>query len=161
MAGVRHLQLPRPPSQPCRGPPAHKRTVVIPHGSCPLPSTVNGVAFHPALPLLATASGQRRYFLAPTDSSSDSDSEAAGGSGSSSSDGSEDEGHAAAAVAGSGSLSADENLLAVWCCAARPLQVPADAAPADGSADAAAEAKAAAAAEAADADAAAGDAMEA
>ncbi|KAK9818157.1 hypothetical protein WJX72_007963 [[Myrmecia] bisecta] len=37
--------------------------------------TVNGVQFHPFLPLLATASGQRRFYLAPSDSDSDSDAE--------------------------------------------------------------------------------------
>ncbi|KAI7843049.1 hypothetical protein COHA_003223 [Chlorella ohadii] len=116
--------------------------------------TVNGVAFHPFLPLLATASGQRRYFLAPCDDSSSSDSEsesedsgmAAADSGSSES-GSEGEGaggrHAPAAAA-PGMLSARENVLQVWQCAARTLQLPEDAAAA---ADEGEEADVAAAAE--------------
>lgn len=42
--------------------------------------TVNGVSFSPCLPLLATASGHRRYALLPRDSDSDSDGEQPGGS---------------------------------------------------------------------------------
>ena len=50
-------------------PPASTRAL-FPH-PCP---AVNGVAFHPFLPLLATASGQRRFFLAPADDSEDDSS---------------------------------------------------------------------------------------
>ncbi|KAL4443842.1 hypothetical protein ABPG75_011579 [Micractinium tetrahymenae] len=98
--------------------------------------TVNGVAFHPFLPLLATASGQRRYPLAPRDeeggssssSSSDDSRSACGGEESDSgSDGglagsdSERMAEAAAAPRAFPGLSADENVLRVWRCAARLL----------------------------------------
>ncbi|PRW60676.1 telomerase Cajal body 1 [Chlorella sorokiniana] len=98
--------------------------------------TVNGVAFHPFLPLLATASGQRRYFLAPCDDSSSLDSEsdsedssmaAADGSGSESGckgQGPGGQPAAAAAAAAGLRLSARENVLQVWQCVARTLQVP-------------------------------------
>ncbi|GBF88681.1 hypothetical protein Rsub_01580 [Raphidocelis subcapitata] len=47
------------------------------------PDTVSGCAFHPVmgLPLLATASGHRRYPLEPPDSDSDDDSDGGGGAG--------------------------------------------------------------------------------
>ena len=100
------------------------------------------MAFHPFLPLLATASGQRRYFLAPCDDSSSSDSEsdsedssmaAGGSSGESDSEEGSGGGHASAAAAAGMRLSARENVLQVWQCAARTLQLP-DAAAADAAA---------------------------
>ena len=43
---------------------------------------VNGFQFHPSLPLAATASGHRRYFLEPSsDDSSDDDDENSGNKG--------------------------------------------------------------------------------
>lgn len=98
------------------------------------PLAVNGVAFHPFLPLLATASGQRRYFLAPCDDSSSSGSEsdsedssmaaAGGSSGESDSEEGSGGGHASAAAAAGMRLSARENVLQVWHCAARTLELP-------------------------------------
>ena len=83
--------------------------------------TISSVAFHPFLPLLATASGQRRYFLAPGsdssgDDSSGSESEAEGaGSGAA---------RRAAAAAPGAALSARENVLQVWRCGTCPLEAP-------------------------------------
>lgn len=109
---------------------------------------MNGVAFHPFLPLLATASGQRRFFLSPDDASSSSGSDAGSDAGSSSSDSdSEGEGPTAAAPAGA-RLSAEENVLCVWQCAARPLQLPDEQAGAGEEAAAMEEEEAAAAADA-------------
>ncbi|EFN60077.1 hypothetical protein CHLNCDRAFT_133375 [Chlorella variabilis] len=78
--------------------------------------TVNGVHFHPFLPLLATASGHRRYFLAPDDASSasDSDSEASPSSSSSESDDSARDRRR---------LSTQENVLNIWHCSAIPAHV--------------------------------------
>lgn len=107
----------------------------------PCNAAVNGVAFHPFLPLLATASGQRRYFLAPGDesdssSSSESESELDGEDSSmAAADSGSEGGHdgtqlapAAAAAAAGMRLSPRENVLQVWQCAAQALQLPADAA---------------------------------
>lgn len=99
---------------------------------------VNGVAFHPFLPLLATASGQRRYPLAPKDEgpgsggdSSSSSSDVSSSDGSSlpsareESDGDSgmagSDGAAAAQPRAFPGLTADENVLRVWRFAARLL----------------------------------------
>jgi hypothetical protein len=79
--------------------------------------TVNGVQFHPFLPLLATASGQRRYGLAPSDSDADSDGESgSGGSDVSSSSSSDNNGAVGqgAAQRASWALTPDENVLRIW-----------------------------------------------
>ncbi|KAI3429583.1 hypothetical protein D9Q98_005669 [Chlorella vulgaris] len=78
--------------------------------------TVNGVSFHPFLPLLATASGQRRYYLAASDSGSDSlesDTDSAACTSASDSSG---------ASPRRPELSDSENVLCVWKCSARPAQ---------------------------------------
>ncbi|PSC69324.1 telomerase Cajal body 1 [Micractinium conductrix] len=83
--------------------------------------TVCAVSFHPVLPLLTTASGQRRYPLAPHDDS-DSDSSSSGLESNSelaASSGNDSGGEGAARQS---SLAADENVLRVWCFAAQPLQ---------------------------------------
>lgn len=81
--------------------------------------TVNGVAFHPFLPLLATASGQRRYPLAPSDSEDSSSSSSDSSGSESDEDGGLRGSKRVAAVPGG--LSADENVLRVWQCAAQAL----------------------------------------
>lgn len=95
------------------------------------PPAVNGVAFHPFLPLLATASGQRRYPLAPRDgedNGSSSSSIDAGSSPSAAEESDSDDSMAGSeGQQGAGqppavcSLAADENVLRVWRCAARLL----------------------------------------
>eukprot|EP00887_Chlorella_sp_A99_P003250 scaffold9.g3250.t1 len=127
--------------------------------------TVSGCDFHPLLPLLATASGHRRFPLAPADSSSGSgsDSDSSSGSSSCNSSGEEDErpdgaagapapagGSRAAAAARRGAAAkalapgTDENALRVWRFQADVLQLAA-AAGDEGAAGAGAEAGGAAA----------------
>ena len=84
--------------------------------------TVNGCEFHPLLPLLATASGQRRFFDAPTDSASEESGSEEGGSDDEDMDSGGSE-HPA--------LSADENVLRVWRLGAAAAVVEMDAAAAD------------------------------
>jgi hypothetical protein len=88
--------------------------------------TVTGCEFHPYLPLLATASGHRRLYLAPSDSSgsvSGSESESGGGGAASGmEEGGQPEAPAAARRGGPGGLTRDENVLRVWRFAASPAE---------------------------------------
>ena len=108
---------------------------------------VSGIHFHPFLPLLATASGQRRYPLAPADDESDSSSasdrggeqQKAGSSSSSSDTSSSSDSESQSGWAPGASLSALENVLQVWRCSAALSQTVAEAAVETAEGEAAAE----------------------
>lgn len=84
---------------------------------CAAGDVVNGCQFHPVLPLLATASGQRRFSALVDGSQSD-----ASGSGSEEDDDDMEEQEAGASNGNAGSkLGADENVLRLWRLGMQPL----------------------------------------
>ena len=108
----------------CRHPNQKQPSLLLPLLLLP---AVSGIHFHPFLPLLATASGQRRYPLAPADDESDassaSDSDGGmAGTGSSSDTSSSSDSESDSGCAAGASLSGMENVLQVWRCSATLAQ---------------------------------------